>query len=252
MCAETRFDELLALPFVEPTEILRYGEHSDQYGLLWSRPADAISSAPLVILIHGGCWLHAYNVEHIRPLASHLLAEGFDVWAPEYRRVLGAGGYPETFDDIAKSVQFILQRRHNETPWALIGHSAGGHLALWAASEPSLPTPHLTIGLAAITDLNTYGSATGSCPKSVALLLGGNLDEKAFLYESLSPINRIFDAPLVIMQGLADPIVSTDQAEAMSSATRDYLENVDHFDFINPQRDVVDKLVRHLKKGLEE
>jgi len=78
---------------------------------------------------------------------------------------------------------------------------------LWAASEPALPKPAIAIGLAAITDLETYGRADGSCPKAVAQLLGGSSQENAWLYESLSPSKRIFTSPVVMIQGLTDSIV---------------------------------------------
>ena len=252
VCAETRFDEVLALPFIEPTDVLAYGEHPDQYGLLWRGPENIARPPPLIILIHGGCWLDAYDVKHLQPLASHLFAEGFNVWAPEYRRVMGAGGYPETFDDVAESIRFILKNQNSDDSWALVGHSAGGHLALWAASEPNLPRANITVGLAAITDLKAYASAEGSCPQSVAPLLGGDAQDQAFLYTSLSPVNRAFDSPLVLMQGLADPIVPIAQTEAMSAGAHQYLEHVDHFDLINPQRNAVNTLLTHLKRALEE
>lgn len=247
--AETRFDEILKLPFLKPTEILRYGDQDDQYGLLWSRQTAA---APLIVLIHGGCWLEAYDVAHIKPLASFLFEQGFDVWAPEYRRVGGEGGYPATFDDVGEAVEFILQHTGGDTPWAIAGHSAGGQLALWAASEPALPKPTIAIGLAAITDLETYGRADASCPKAVAQLLGGSSQENAWLYESLSPSKRIFTSPVVMIQGLTDSIVPADQAGAVSDATHRYLEGTDHFDLINPQRDATGELIKYLRRGFDE
>jgi len=64
-------------------ERLRYGELSDQYGLLWLPQHP--SPAPVVVLVHGGCWLQNYDVSHITAAAAALRDDGYVVWAPEYR-----------------------------------------------------------------------------------------------------------------------------------------------------------------------
>jgi acetyl esterase/lipase len=111
---------------------------------------------PLVIFFHGGFWRHEYDRGHTGPLAAALAAEGLTVATPEYRRT-GApgGGWPGTFDDVVaalRTLPALLSARLGPVgPAVLAGHSAGGHLALWAASRSSrVPA---VVGLAPVADL---------------------------------------------------------------------------------------------------
>ncbi|MEQ8517044.1 MAG: hypothetical protein RIC38_15715 [Chromatocurvus sp.] len=104
-----------------------YGSGPSQFGLLWL-PARR-EPAPLVVLVHGGCWLADHGVEHIQPLASALARAGYAVWAPEYRRVgEGGGGWPGTFDDIRASLAAaatLNPARIDASRTVLAGHAGG-------------------------------------------------------------------------------------------------------------------------------
>src|SRR5439155_8576098 len=124
---------------------------------------------PVAIVIHGGCWRSDYDLKHVGPLAGALTERGIATWTIEYRRIGDpGGGWPGTFEDVAQAADHLraLARRY---PLDLhhvvaIGHSAGGHLALWLAARPGLPPDAAlasadplpisgVVGLAAISDL---------------------------------------------------------------------------------------------------
>ena len=153
------FEQVLALSTREPEAVITYGDDPLQYGLLWT--PDSAEAAPLVILIHGGCWLNSFDVNHSRPLASALSQSGFAVWSLEYRRTGDSGGgWPGTLADIRLALSRLdrLKRKENQaidlSRIAVAGHSAGGHLALMAGAE--LPAARAIIGLAAIVDMESY------------------------------------------------------------------------------------------------
>ncbi len=119
-----------------------YGEDSLQFGELIL--PDGPGRHPVIILIHGGCWLSAYDIKHSRSLANALAQDGVAVWNLEYRRVGDpGGGWPGTFLDVAMGADH-LRVLANKYPLDLsrvlaVGHSAGGHLALWLAARHKIP-----------------------------------------------------------------------------------------------------------------
>ncbi|MCX2731778.1 hypothetical protein OOZ19_16165 [Saccharopolyspora sp. NFXS83] len=132
----------------------RYGDHPHHSYDAW--PAED-PDAPLVVLLHGGYW--RYDRMHLTPFADFLARQGFSALLPGFRRSGGAGGYPETFDDVARIVDTLPADR----PYVLAGHCSGGHLALWCAARGLLPAdsprrttrlPNAVLALAPITDLD--------------------------------------------------------------------------------------------------
>src|SRR5690625_2361022 len=115
-----------------------YGEFEYQYGKLYLPKSDGL--IPLIILIHGGFWRAKFDLTHIDPLAEAIVKEGFAVWNIEYRRVGHEGGaWPGTLTDCARATDFVYELK-NEYPIDInsviaMGHSAGGHLALWLGSR---------------------------------------------------------------------------------------------------------------------
>jgi acetyl esterase/lipase len=261
--AGVSFDEVQGLPFTAPDARLAYGDHPSQYGLLWRarHPAaeddHAQYAAPLVVLVHGGCWLDAYTVDHIRPLASALADAGFSVWAPEYRRVGSDGGDPATLDDLRAAIAHVPALEDPRGPIgvngiAFVGHSAGGHLALWAASDASgmSLTPQLAVGLAAITDLAVYAAEDNSCSQALEPFMGGDAAERPTRYRALSPAFADFAMPVVTLQGRADPIVPATQASAPPAARPVFLPEAGHFDLIDPRGAAFARLLTVLREGL--
>ena len=119
---------------------MRYGEDRDQHAML-VRPAHA-EPAPVAVVIHGGFWREPWDRSLMDGLCEDLARAGWAAWNVEYRR-LPRGGWPATFEDVAAAVDALADA---ETEHAIdlgrvvsIGHSAGGHLALWVAARPRLP-----------------------------------------------------------------------------------------------------------------
>jgi len=145
--APISFRELLAQPRAQADARIAYGPDPLQFGELWlPKSPRASASHPVVVLIHGGCWQASLpGLELMDYMAADLQEQGYAVWNLEYRRIGGpGGGYPGTFQDVAAGVDHLrsIATRHrlDLRRVALSGHSAGGHLALWAGMRHRLPS----------------------------------------------------------------------------------------------------------------
>lgn len=129
--------------------VIAYGTHRDQWGELFL-PQLLTGATPLgtVVVIHGGYWRDTYTAELGVPAALDLAARGCVVWNLEYRRAgangsPGAGGWPATFEDVAAGIDALGDVARQYLPGlgkvVALGHSAGGHLAVWAAGRSGLP-----------------------------------------------------------------------------------------------------------------
>ena len=107
-----------------------------QFGELWLPDGAA---AGTVVVIHGGFWRARYDLSLGRPLAADLAARGYAAWNLEYRRALAGGGWPETFEDVAAGIDLLATLPVDTSRVVAVGHSAGGHLAAWAAGRAKLP-----------------------------------------------------------------------------------------------------------------
>jgi acetyl esterase/lipase len=144
-------DEALKVPRVPADGRLTYGTHPAQH-------VDRFDAAPAarggVVLFHGGCWRDAVDSGLLSPLAAALAGEGFITWNAEFRRLDGGGGYPETFDDVSSAVALAADDAAtiglDPARLVLVGHSAGGHLALWCATQRRAAG---VVALAAVCDL---------------------------------------------------------------------------------------------------
>lgn len=236
-----------------------YGPHPLQFGEL-RLPPNALAKSAVVVLIHGGCWQSSYDLGHVGHAAAALAREGFIVWVPEYRR-LGdhGGGWPGTFEDVANAVDHlrtlaISYPSIDTSRVILAGHSAGGQLALWAASRRAGETPSGSaksplptmgaVSLAGITDLAAYGAAAGGCNASVAPLLGGTPRDVADRYRAVSPIELLpLHVPVHLVHGVNDSIVPVRMAEQYAERARIAGDRVQltvvpeagHFDVVAPQ-----------------
>jgi acetyl esterase/lipase len=125
-----------------PDARIPYGNDPLQFGDL--RVPAGPGPHPVAVFIHGGCWLSAYDISHTGKIANALASNGIATWSLEYRRVGDeGGGWPGTFRDIGEGVDHLRQIA-GEYELDLdnlisMGHSAGGHLAIWAASRPRIP-----------------------------------------------------------------------------------------------------------------
>lgn len=207
---------------------VHYGDHADQLIDVWLPPGS--QARPAAVLIHGGYWRQRYDRSYLLPFAEHLVARGTAVASIEYRRVRGAGGWPETFDDITTAVG-LLPELLGDREIVLVGHSAGGHLGLWAARHA-----HRVVALAPLCDLQR-AHELGLSDNAVSELLGGNLD----LLPEVDPMQRLpLGVPVTILHGDADTAVPLELSDRFAAAAGDevsliVLPGVDHFQLLNPE-----------------
>jgi len=253
MCAANSSEETVIYPSVESnvsyqrvTELaytpadarLKYASDNPelQYGLLWlPDPSEQDEKAPLVVLIHGGCWLNAYDIKHTWPLSTALAQAGYAVWSLEYRRTGDpGGGWPGTFDDIKAGLAYLPELHEYPVDLdrvAVVGHSAGGHLALLAGTE--ITGLRAVVGLAAITDIIEYGKGGNSCQAATPEFMGGSYEERPDAYAAANPAGKRMLTTTVLLQGDLDTIVPLSQSTLME-ATVHVQEGAGHFDWVHP------------------
>jgi acetyl esterase/lipase len=236
------WNELKARALPAPGQHLAYGSAPQQFGEL--RLPAGTGPFPVAVLVHGGCWLNAFDYRYFTHLAASITAQGVATWTIEYRRLGDAGGgWPGTFLDVAQATDHLreLLRDHplDLSRVAAVGHSAGGQLALWLAARHKLPpdselyTPfplrvRSVVGLAPITDLHRYRvGAPDSCNASVDPLLGGTPQQQARRYAETSPLALLpLGAAQWLIQGGRDPIVPADSVRHYADAARALGESV--------------------------
>jgi acetyl esterase/lipase len=207
-----------------PASRHRYGEHPRQVADL-HRPAGA-GPFPVVGVLHGGYWQPPYTKLIMRPLCVDLVRRGYAAFNVEYRR-LGreGGGWPQTFDDVATAIDHLAALADPAIDLArvtLVGHSAGGQLALWAAGRPELPpgapgaAPRVrgqqVRAMAAVCDLVGAGSPARE-------LLGGGLDDVPERYAQADPMRRLpLRVPVGLVHALGDETVSVQRSRDYAAA----------------------------------
>ncbi|MEU5524274.1 alpha/beta hydrolase [Streptomyces sp. NPDC047860] len=257
----------LSHPPAEPDATVTYGDDPDQLIDLYA-PRGADGPAPVVVVLHGGAWRAPYDRRHISPFAAFLAGRGFAVASVEYRRGAGesggsavAGRWPDTFDDVAAAMDALPALIRAQLPGAdprrvvLTGHSAGGHLALWAAARHLLPadSPWRTdappplrgvVALAPIADL-AVADKLGVCGGAARQLLGGD-DHFAERRASADPALLLpTGIATTLVQGRTDVDVPQAVAEAYAEAAAKagevvgvtLLEDVGHFPLMDPAAD---------------
>lgn len=236
-------------------QIVRYGSSPDQHGELWPG-GDAVA-----VLIHGGYWRKKYRLDLMHLLATDLNDRGYTVWNIEYRRMdTPGGGWPGTFDDVAAAVNALADVADlgpagvRPARVALIGHSAGGHLALWAARAQAVHVvPAAVVSLAGVCDLST-ASRLGLSDGAATQLLGGGPDDRPEVYKQTDPAGlRSRGVPELAVHGTADtdvPYELSQQYAATTGATLLSLPGADHFDLIDPATAAWSSIVAELAKLL--
>ena len=232
-------------PVADNPRRVTYGDDPSQFVDLWL-PADTSAALPVVVLIHGGFWRAQYGLDLMEPLAQDLIARGYAVLNIEYRRVGIGGGYPETLFDVAAAIELLptFSVALDLDNVVTIGHSAGGHLSLWAGSRGALPdgaagakplvVPRLSIGLGPVFDLAASDAArVGS--GAVTDFMGGSASELPDEYVIATP-TAAAGVPLGVVRGELDDIVPAQFAvpTPIGDVTVVDIPGEDHFDLINP------------------
>jgi acetyl esterase/lipase len=231
--------EVLGRKASPPDAVIRYGDRPEQMADL--RLPRRISG-PLVILLHGGFWRREYDKVHVRPMADGLVRAGYAVATPEYARTGAGGGWPSTFDDVALAVSrlptLIARAAAGAGPLLLVGHSAGGQLALWCAATGLPPVYAGVVALAPVADL-AEAFRLDLDGGAVADLLGGSPDEVPDRYAATDPCVLPPPAiPVVLVHGTDDRQVPLDLSRRYAahnpSAELRILEGAGHFGLIDP------------------
>lgn len=252
---------------------LAYGKHPSQYGVL--RLPNVSKKCPVVVTIHGGFWKSKYGLEEISPLDEDLTKRGYATWNIEYRRVgEPGGGWKGTFHDAVDSTNFLSQLEKNFpvdlSRVVIIGHSAGGHLALWLASRVNKLNPDESrnslnipikgvISLAGVSDLERMWEidVRKGIDSPVANLIGGTPKELPDRYRFASPIERLpMNIPQILFHGDSDSDVPVELSLGYShkgTGLKDQVDltilpKTDHFMLIDPFSAAWESVVRSLNK----
>ena len=247
--------EIEALPRDIADYRIEYGKDALQFGEL--RLPETSGPHPVIVFIHGGCWLNQFSLDHVSAMSRALANQGYGVWTPEYRRVGDAGGgWPGTFEDIVSSVA-ALRELAPKFPLDLgrtvvIGHSAGGHLALWLAAQNRFSLRGV-ISLAGICDLKAYERHGNDCAASLPGLIGGTSREGPERWAMADPIELLPIRTLVsLIHGDRDQIVPLSQSGAFAAAEGCELQVIKgggHFDMVSPHAwafDVINQTLRRM------
>ena len=218
----------------------RYGRHRSQVAEL-TLP-DAPGPHRVVVLAHGGCWRPRYDRHLMDDLAVDLGGRGWAAWNIEYRRVgpRAGGGWPATFEDVAAAIDHLadLDAPLDLAGVAAVGHSAGGHLVLWAAGREGARVPlSAVVGQAAISDLDR-AAAEGVCGGMVEQLLDGPPDRVPDRYREASPARRLpLDVPALLVHGGRDDVVPAAMSRRFAAAAGCELAEIPddgHYEHLEP------------------
>lgn len=217
-------------------EPVSYGRDPSQFFELWHPESEV---AGFGVFIHGGFWREKYNLSHANPFCAALAAVGVVTANLEYRRVgQPGGGWPGTFEDVVAGVKAASQLV-GRLP-VVVGHSAGGHLALRLASEPI--RLKAVIGLAPVADLRLAYELNLSSG-AVVEFMGGTPVAMSHRYDEACASSHAWLVPSLIVHGTNDEDVPIDITRAFMWTRRNDPEppslveipEAGHMDLIDPE-----------------
>jgi acetyl esterase/lipase len=254
---------------------MRYGSDPSQFVEL--RFPKGKGPFPLLFVVHGGFWQARYDLSHIGHLCAAFTSKGMITSNIEYRRIGNpSGGWPGTFQDISLATRSVIEAMSSDSRFdlahtAIIGHSAGGHLALWLVGShrinkdsPLYDNQKLAIAdaisLAGVSDVRlAWRQKLGH--GIVTRLMGGTPDEYPDRYDAGSPIELLpTGARLVLVHGAADDTVPISQSEAFvqraeklgDRTTLVKLDGTGHFELIDPESEAWPSVVRAVLSLLDQ
>lgn len=211
----------------------------------------------VAVLVHGGYWKAGYDRSLEDAVAADLLDRGVPVWNVDYRAATAdGGGWPGTLEDVAAACDLLVdvaaERGLDARRTALVGHSAGGQLALWAAGRRRLPAdapgagprllPLAVVSQAGVDDL-VDAASRGLGDGAVPALLGGTPEDVPDRYALASPTALLpLGLPVLAVTGTADVNVPPDQTTSFAAAARaagddvtlEVVDGEDHFAHLDP------------------
>ncbi|MDH3732381.1 MAG: alpha/beta hydrolase [Gemmatimonadota bacterium] len=269
--------ELLTRPPIPPDHEIRYGDGPRHVAHL--RLPDRPGPHRVLIVIHGGCWLSFADLRHLDELNEELTASGWATWSVEYRPIdEQGGGWPGTFLDVAGGIDHlkIIADDHDLDldRVAVLGHSAGGHLSLWAAGRARIPEgselyrpdpvrPLAAVSLGGLGDLEAFHAANvPTCgPDIIPRLLGGTPEEHDDHYVQGSPARLLpLGVPQLQITGSDDGAVPPRFANAYDEAAEQagdpvetiILDGAGHFDVVAPWSPLWPQVKSAVLRFLEE
>ncbi len=219
-----------------------YGTLPEQVADL--RLPDSDGLHPVVILLHGGFWRAQWTRELMAAVAVDLTRAGRATWNVEYRGVGAGGGVPETLNDVLAAFDMLatIAAPVDLTRVTALGHSAGGHLALWLAAQRDL---QLTVSLAGVSCL-AEAARLGIGAHAVRDFCGGLPDDVPQVYALADPLGRLpLGVAQLLVHGDRDDRVPIELSRVWAARSREagddcellVLPGVEHFALIDPTSD---------------
>ena len=214
-----------------------YGDDPSQFGVLYGE-------GPVAVVLHGGFWKAEYDLTLMDALCEDLAQRGWAAWNVEYRRLGNGGGVPETLEDVSAAIDFLAELDVDRSRVVTVGHSAGGHLAAWAATRDN-PRVAVTgvVSQAGVLDLARAAELNLS-NGVVNRFLGGQPTSVA------SPIERLpLGVPALLTHGGLDDTVPVEISETFaraSGATLVVEPDEDHYGHLDPANPLWQAVVKWL------
>lgn len=270
------YAEFKTLPQPKGGEKIAYGPAASQFVKLWT--PEGPGPHPVAIMLHGGCWQHEVaDLDYMNAAALDLQKRGVAVWDVEYRRVDEAGGgYPGTFQDVAAAIDLLRvegPRRNLDLKRVVAtGHSAGGHLALWAAGRANLPASSPLykadpLPISAVVSIAGLPDLQGA-PEAIALVCGENIVGRltgpatpahADVFADTSPLRLLpLRTPVVMVHGafdnIAPPWHGSDYRKAArakgEAAAVVVVPDAGHFELVWPGAPAWDEIASRIQAAL--